>query len=78
MRSSATVEKQKLHLGTAPKIIKHLERSIMGINYWDGESTLFVTDSKTGNVHVLKPADWDIDEWFEERKQAVATGADNA
>jgi hypothetical protein len=38
--------------------------------YWDGESALFMTDSNTGNVHILKPSGFDIDEWFEEQKEA--------
>jgi hypothetical protein len=38
--------------------------------YWDGESALFVTDSKTGNVHILRESGSPLE--IAERKWAEA------
>jgi hypothetical protein len=38
--------------------------------YWDGESPLLIIDSD-GNPRFMEPLGFDIDEWFEERKEAT-------
>lgn len=37
--------------------------------YWDGESPIFHSDT-TGLVHILRESGLDLDQWYEERKDA--------
>jgi hypothetical protein len=39
--------------------------------YWDGESPLFMIDGMTGDVRILRESGFDIDRWYEERKEAM-------
>lgn len=38
--------------------------------YWDGEGPIFHSDT-SGLVHILRESGFDLDRWYEERKEAT-------